>query len=317
MALAERLDDPAPRVRLLNVYANSLVFAGRLEEAERRFRESMRLADASGNPFLRFVARVPLTRAFIIAGRPSEALVASEEAEALGRGRPELESEPGLSPYGLLLVQRGRALTYLGRPAEGAQTIDRAIALARTRRERELTAFAEICRVMPCGVMGEPEAELAHAQRALEAAESSANTYLRAMSLSALGQAHVAGGRWQEALAALSDVAGAIRANRTAPLVETDTVALLAEAQLGAGDLSAARASAEAAVAIAQRYRRPLSEIRGYLAQARVLAADDDGDGARAAVAAARALVERTGAVMVTPFLDAVVAQMVARRLGT
>jgi adenylate cyclase len=313
MALAERLDDPAPRVRLLNVYANSLVFAGRLEEAEERFRESMRLADASGNPFLRFVARVPLTRAFVIAGRPHDALAASEEAEALGRGRPELETEPGLSPYGLLLVQRGRALTYVGRPAEGAQSIDRAIELARTRRERELMAFAQLCRVMPCGVIGDPEAELAHAQRALEAAESSANTYLRAMSLSALGQAHIAGGRWQDAMDTLSQLAAAIRASRAAPLVETDTVALLAEAQLGSGDVAAARASAEAAIAIAQRFRRPLSRIRGYLAQARVLVASDDRDGARAALDAARALVDETGAIMFVPFLDGVSAELAAR----
>jgi adenylate cyclase len=313
MALAERLDDPAPRVRLLNVYANSLIFAGRLEEAEERFRESMRLADASGNPFLRFLARVPLTRAFVIAGRLRDALAASEDAEALGRRLPELESEPGLSPYGLLLVQRGRALTYVGRLAEGAQSIDRAIELARARRERELMAFAQLCRVMPCGVFGDPEAELAHAQRALEAAESSANTYLRAMSLSALGQAHVAGGRWQDAIDTLSELAAAIRANRAAPLVETDTVALLAEAQLGVGDVAAARASAEAAIAIAERFRRPLSRLRAYLAQARVLVASDDRDGARAALDAARALVGETGAIMFVPFLDGVSAELAAR----
>src|SRR4029450_2587819 len=131
MALAERLQDPAPRVRLLNVYANSLIFAGRLEEAEQRFRESLRLADASGVPFLRFLARGPLARAFIIAGHLRESVAASEEAEALGRGLPELESEPGLSPYGLLLVQRGLALSHPGRPVDGARSIERAIALGR------------------------------------------------------------------------------------------------------------------------------------------------------------------------------------------
>ncbi len=314
MALAERLDDPGPRVRLLNVYANSLIFAGRLEEAEARFHESMRLADASGSPFLRFLARVPLTRAFIIAGRPQDALAVSEEAEALGRGRPELETEPGLSPYGLLLVQRGRALTYLGRPAEGARAMDRAIELARARQERELMAFAQLCRVVPCDVMGEPEQALAHAQRAVEAAESSANTYLRAMSLSALGQAHIAGGRWREAIEALADLAAAIRANRAAPLVETDTVALLAEAQLGAGEVAAARVTADAAIAIARSYHRPLSEIRGHLVKARALVASEDGDGARAALETARALIDQTGAVVFAPFLDLAPERIAVRR---
>jgi adenylate cyclase len=316
MALAERLDDPAPRVRLLNVYANSLIFAGRLEEAEARFRESMRLADASGNPFLRFLARVPLTRAFIIAGRPADAIIVSGEALEMGRDLPELEAEPGLSPYGLILVQRGRALTFLGRPVEGAETMDRAIELARVRQERELMAFAQLCRTLPCHVLGEPEAELEHARRALEAADSSANTFLRALSLSALGQAHVAGGRWQEALEALGDLAGAMRAGRAAPLVESDTVALQSEALLGAGDVAAARAAADDAIALSRQYRRPLSEIRAQLARARALAASDGGDasaGARAALEAAAALVERTGAVMFVPLLEAARAEIAAR----
>jgi class 3 adenylate cyclase/tetratricopeptide (TPR) repeat protein len=318
MALAERLEDPAPRVRLLNVYANSLIFAGRLEESERCFRESMRLADASGNQFLRFLARVPLTRAFIIAGYLDEALAASAEAEVLGRDRPELEHEPGLSPYGLLLVQRGRALTYLGRPGEGARAIDQAIGLARTRQERELTAFAQLCRVFPCDVMGEAEQELVYAQRAYEAAEASANTFLRALALSALGQAHITGGRWREALEALTDLGAAIRAGRAAPLVESDTVSLLAEAQLGAGDVAAARETADAAVEVARHYRRPVSELRAHVARARVLVGGRDGDTtepARAALEAARALVARTGATMFTPFLAVVEADL-AERLG-
>ncbi|HEY2387710.1 MAG TPA: adenylate/guanylate cyclase domain-containing protein [Candidatus Binatia bacterium] len=318
MTLAERLDDPSPRVRLLNVYANSLVFAGRLEEAEKRFRESLRLADASGDQFLRFLSRVPLTRAFVVAGHLTEALAASTEAEALGRALPELESEPGLSPYGLLLVQRGRALTYSGQPAEGARTMDRAIELARARQERELIAFAHLCRVMPSDVMGETEEQLAHARRAFEAAEAAASTFLHALALSALGQAHIAGGRWGEALEALGELGAGIRAGRVAPLIESETVALLAEAQLGAGDVASARATADAAVEIARRYRRRLSEIRGHLARARALAAGDGGataDEARAAIAAGRALVERTGAVMFEPFLALAEAEL-AERLG-
>jgi tetratricopeptide (TPR) repeat protein len=313
MALAERLEDPAPRVRLLNVYANSLIFAGRQEEAERRFRESMQLADASGDAFLRFLARVPLTRAFIIAGRPADAIAASDVAQRLGRDLPELESEPGLSPYGLLLVQRGRALTYVGRPADGARAMDQAVDLARTRREYELMAFAQLCRTLPCHILGEREAELDHARRALEAADASANSFLRALSTSALGQAHVTGERWQAALETLTDLAESIRSGRAAPLVESDTLAIFAEAQLGAGDAAAARASADAAVELARKYRRPISEIRGHLARARALAAADGLESARAALEAATALVEQTGAVVFVPFLDLVRADVATR----
>lgn len=316
MALAERLEDPAPRVRLLNVYANSLVFAGRLTEAEQHFRESLRLADGSGVPFLRFLARVPLTRAFIIAGHLREAVAASEEAEALGRGLSELEHEPGLSPYGLLLVQRGLALTYTGHPGDGARSIERAIELGRDRGERELVAFASLCRVVPCDVMGEPEDAFAHAQRAIAAAEGTANTFLRALSRSAIGLAHIGNGRWREAIDALAELVDTIRAGRSAPLVELDAVALLAEAERGAGELAASRATADAALDIARRFQRPLAELRAQLARARVLTASAEADApaaARDALAEATALVERTGAVAFAPFLAAARAALAAR----
>src|SRR5262249_5914861 len=109
MALAARLDDPAPRIRLLNVHANSLSFAGQLGEAHVNFQESLALADASGRPFLRFLARVPLTRALVLGGRLFEAVAVSALADELSRDCPELESEVGLSPLALLLVQRGNA----------------------------------------------------------------------------------------------------------------------------------------------------------------------------------------------------------------
>jgi len=232
------------------------------------------------------------------------------------RGRPELEGEPGLSPYGLLLVQRGLALTYTGHPADGARSIERAIELGRRRGERELVAFASLCRVVPCGVMEEPEQAFAHAQRALEAAESSANTFLRALSRSAIGQAHIASGRWPEAIESLTDLVAAIRAGRAAPLVEMDSIALLAEAQLGTRDLAAARATAETALAIARQFHRPLAELRAQLVRARVLTASAEGDAigsARAALDAATALVDRTGAVVFTPFLGVARAELAAR----
>jgi tetratricopeptide (TPR) repeat protein len=240
----------------------------------------------------------------------------SEEAEALGAGRPELEGETGLSPYGLLLVQRGNMLTYLARPAEGAAAIDRAIELARARREAELLAFAHVCRVVPCDVLGEHEQAFAHARRAVEVAESCGNTFLNALAMSALGHAQVANGRWREAAEALTGVVEPVRGGRAAPLVESDSMALLAEAQLGAGDAAGALATADAARDVARAYHRPLAEARADLARARALLALRDGDAAalvHAVLDEASGLVDATGAAVLTPFIHAERARIASR----
>jgi len=308
MALAARLADPAPRIRLLNVYANSLTFAGQVEEAERHFRESLRLADQSGDAFLRFLARVPLSRALGIIGRLHEALATSEEAASLGRDRPELANESGLSPYGLLLVLQGNTLAYLGRLADGVRVLEQAMKPARERGETDLVAFAHVCHVLLCDFRGEATQALVHGRRAVEVAEAGASKWLRALARSALGHAYVANRQWEQAIEALAGVSAAIRAWQVPPLVESHTDALLAEAHLGAGDAAAALATAEVAIEIARRLHRPLAEIRAHLARARALLAAGDRDAApnvRAALDAASALVQTTGAKSFAPFVHA------------
>src|SRR4029450_9496508 len=212
------------------------------------------------------------TRALVIAGRLREAIATADEAEALGRDRPELASESGLSPYGLLLVQRGNALVYLGHPADGARAMEQATELARERRDIGLLGFAPVCHVVACDLLGEAEQALVPARRAVEAAEAGRSPAPRA-----LGHAYVANGRWAEAMEALTTVAAEFGDNVT-PLVESDTAALLAEAQLGIGDVAGALATAERAIDVARRLHRPLAEIRARLARARALLATDRGE---------------------------------------
>jgi class 3 adenylate cyclase/tetratricopeptide (TPR) repeat protein len=303
MARAERLEDPAPRIRLLNVYANTLTFAGRVEEAETHFRESLRRAEDSGDRFLRFMARVPLTRALNIAGRLREAAAMGEEAVALARGLPELQRESGLSPYGLLRLQHGLAIAHLGRPAEAIALMDEADAIARERGEIDLAAFAHVCRVVPCEFLRDPDRMLAHGRRAVELAGAGSSPWLRALARSAFGHGCLANRRWDEAVDALASVVATLDERNTTPLVESATAALLAEARLGAGDVDAALATADGAIARARALHRPVAELRAHLARARVLLATDVD--ARPALDAAAALVEATGARAYAAFVHA------------
>jgi tetratricopeptide (TPR) repeat protein len=105
-ALAERLGDPAVLVRLLNSYGVAMLAMGAGREALAHLRESLRVADESGRPFLRFIARLPLATLLRSAGSLREALALNEEADALVEGSPELDAEIGASPYAFLLTDR-------------------------------------------------------------------------------------------------------------------------------------------------------------------------------------------------------------------
>src|SRR5207237_716349 len=83
----------------------------------------------------------------------------------------------------------------------------------------------------PCDLLGEAEQALVHARRAIECAEAGGSTWLRALARSALGHAYVANRRWPEAIEALTAALAAVRELPAAPLVESDSTALLAEAQ--------------------------------------------------------------------------------------
>jgi adenylate cyclase len=103
LALARRLDDPAPplRIVLLTAYGFSRLVSGAVDEALAYLTESCRLADQSGNTLLQFNARVGLASALTFAGQLREALAMGDEAErlcgAIRSSGSSLDSEPAPS----------------------------------------------------------------------------------------------------------------------------------------------------------------------------------------------------------------------------
>src|SRR5262249_43022117 len=80
MALTARIEGPAPRVILLLEYGGVPVAAGQMREGLAHLREGIALADRSGDPFLRFMARGPYCAYLGLAGRLQEALTIATEA---------------------------------------------------------------------------------------------------------------------------------------------------------------------------------------------------------------------------------------------
>src|SRR5262245_53262825 len=135
MALAARLEGPAPRVILLSEYGGVPVAAGQMHEGLRHLSEGVALADRSGDPVPRFIARTPYAVYLAVAGCLREALRIVTDAEALCGGDPDLGAETtGFSPYCVVLLGRGIVTAWLGHPADGVEAIERAIEIARRRR---------------------------------------------------------------------------------------------------------------------------------------------------------------------------------------
>src|SRR5262249_34489120 len=190
MALANRLDDPAPRIVLLSRYGSSRFLSGVVDEALAHMTESVRLADQSGETLLQFIARVGLGFALQVVGQLREAVAVSDEAERLCGGDPEVGAEPGFSSYGFVLTYRAVALAWLGRLGEAAATAGRAIEIARRRQDAEVLVSGHEAGEWACWLAGDLEGALGHGRQAVEVA-ATGTWAMRVVALTVLGRAHL------------------------------------------------------------------------------------------------------------------------------
>jgi ATP/maltotriose-dependent transcriptional regulator MalT len=120
---------------------------------------------------------------------------------------------------------------------------------------------------------------------------------------------------WNDAIAALELARALTRERRTGLAAEGMILARLAEAHLGAGDLSGAREYADEAVAASRRYGTRIYEVAALLARARVGIAEG---GASPAVerdlAEALAGITETGAERYRPLIHLERAHLARRR---
>jgi hypothetical protein len=267
--------------------------------------EGVTLADRSGDPFLRFMARTPYSIYLAVAGRLQEAVRIQAEVEALCGGDPDLGAEiTGFSPYCSDLAQHGLTMAWLGRPMDGVEVIERAIEIARRRRDVEASAYAHTMASAVCELLGDGGSALRQARQGLEMAEASGTPGWRALALGYLAWAHEVAGQWAEASEAAESALAIVRTRHVGLWQEPDCLAVLARAHLGSGAPARALEAAEEAVARArERGTRPF-EIRALLARAHVLTATE-GAPARSRVEAdlrdADAMIEATEARIFTP----------------
>jgi class 3 adenylate cyclase len=305
MALAARLEEPAPRVILLSEYGGVPVQAGQMHEGLAHLSEGVALADRSGDPFLRFMARTPYGVYLAVAGRLRETVRIATEAEALCGGDPDLGAEiTGFSPYCMNLVARGFATAFLGHPVDAVEVIERAIEIARRRRDVEAGAYAYSAASAVCELLGDGGSALRQGRQAVEMAEASGGPLFRALARGYLAWAHEVAGQWAEASGVAESAIAIIRTRRVGRLAEPECLTLLAHAHLRSGASARALEAAEEAIARTQEGGLRVYEIRALLARAHVLTATE-GAPARSRIEAdlrdAAAVIEATEARVFMP----------------
>ena len=268
------------------------------------FEAGVAMADATGEPELRWSARTGFDFALWMAGDLAAAERMNDEQIVLADISPAL----GLATVGLStadsLWHRAVILTDLGRFAEAAAALRGAHERARSFGENDLASWVDFWWAHLFSRMGEVPDALSMARRAIESTEKIGSALGRVNAYGQHGLACVLAGEWQSADESFDRALDLGRANPAARFLDADFVAGLAEAQLGLRDGTRARAFAEQAIEIAAAGRRSVGEVHAQLALARVLRGVEGADasaGITAALDRADALVQTTGARSYAP----------------
>jgi adenylate cyclase len=306
-ALAEQGGDVPALARLHNNYGMVRGTAGEMREAVDHIMEAARLAEETDNTGLRLGLRLTMILAHFLSGRLREALILTEESMRLTGADLKLGADvTGFSPYVFLVLYRGAMRISLAELHEARRDLEEAVRLAGERDEVELLGMAHGFYALLGLYSGEREGVLAHAQQAVEIAENIGSPLSRGQAYEMLGIAHVLREEWDEAIAALRHELKVSHERRTGLLAEAGSLAILAGAYLGHGDLDLARSTAAEALAVARQHGSRLFECDAQIVMARVLLRTE-GAKAKAAIesalAQAQALVEETGARVRQPLI--------------
>jgi ATP/maltotriose-dependent transcriptional regulator MalT len=257
------------------------------------------LADASGDPELRWVTREIFEFDLSQVGELDAALRMSDEQLELSRTDPTL----GIAMVGISTANsfshRALILVDLGRFDEADDAFGRFDQMARRFNENETIAWNDTFRSRLAELRGDVQSALSMARRAVEGAERIGSLLARGLSHGCYGAALGQNAEWEAAVQSIEFGLEISRANRVGLFFEGYFMAALAEAHLGLGEAPRARALADEAIGIASRMQIPIAEVRALLARTRVLLTLD-GVNARAEIEStldrALALVRSTGA---------------------
>jgi tetratricopeptide (TPR) repeat protein len=288
------------------VYGRALLGAGEVKESLEIAFENRRAALELTDIGLQVTAWTVLADALMNTARFREAIQMAEEGLArFPRHIPSEDSFFGLSPYSILSLNRGVPLCWTGWLSEGLEELSRCRRLAEEDGTPELVGWAVFYTAEAYHLAHDADRALASARQLETISRALGEPPLFvALAKTAFGFAHLTVGRAADAIEPLR---AALETHRDIERYRaSDLAALLAEALLQNGDLSAAQLAAEEAVALCRRVLRGQYEAIAHGVMARALMRRDGAaarEAVEAALAAAAELIERTGAKTLAPAL--------------
>jgi class 3 adenylate cyclase len=307
--LAERSRDASVLNRVLLLYSYSKAISGDLEEAQPWFVEARRRIDASDDAHLRAAALyLPVATRIVGTGWCRDLGPAVDEALAFARREPDLGAPVlGFPAWQVLRSLRAQLRAFSGR-------LDRHLPeLQGTARDRGAHPASQLMASFfgahVAERMGEPAHALDLARRATEVAEQMG--FGESYAKLSLGRALLASAAWDEAAGVLAEGFSDLRRRRVYGYLLPAFHAALARAQLGRGDVAAARETCEAALALAPGGSLFAADAHQVLARARIRA---EGASAREEIEtllqAARRLGDACGVLCVAPAVAEAAAEL-------
>ncbi|MFI5366889.1 MAG: ATP-binding protein, partial [Candidatus Binatia bacterium] len=299
-ALAERSADRPALARLLTNYGMVRGSGGDIAAAMQCIMDATRLAQESEDVALQVGLLLTMVIWRLHSGALHDALVLVDRVLELTHDAPNLGATiVGFSPFVFGTFYRGAIRMAAGQLGAARQDLDRAIELAQSAGDLEVVAMALGFYALLAWFSGDATIGLPQARQAVEIAEKIGSPMARGQAYGFLGIAHVLREEWDAAIAALQQELAIAREHRTLLFVEAGTLAMLARAQLGRGELGLARQTAERALTVAHEHGSLLFEVDAHLALARVLLCSEGAAASsaiEAALAAAEHVIFATGA---------------------
>ena len=239
-------------------------------------------------------------------GRFEESIQMADEGIArFPRNLPPADWTLGANPSAVLLFWRGNSLIWTGRIDEGLKDLDRGRRIAEEDGTTEIIAYFTAWSTQAHFYANDAERALATARQTEEIMRAVGELpALVSHTHEAFAYAHLAAGRPADAIEP-ARAALAMHENMEKQHAGM-TATLLAEALLRSGDLPAAEAAADEAIALCRRSSRACHEANAHGIRARALLRRNgpaERHAVEAALAEAAALIKRTGAKLIAPAL--------------
>jgi hypothetical protein len=291
--------DPRLQMALLLGYGRFRLNRGDPRGSLELYEEALRLAGTFGDREAGLGIRALTAFALYSLGRYREMLAEAEAAIGLAGGDTRAGADfLGYSPAIFALASRGLGKSALGDTESGERDVQQALALAAREPISPVIGWSNSYASMIAWLRGDAPACMGRALDALEVGGKIGLSIVENWGHLALGQAHLLGESWSDAVVALECSISHMRSQHTGYIWEAIVLDRLAEAHLGAGHTETARALVDEAIALAE-CRGTVALYRGHLTLARVLlrsAGAAERAAIEAALAEAQVLVERTEA---------------------